>query len=293
MSNSLLRTVERMRRELVRPRARQTFVDAQARHEVLAGHADLPALIHHLQTPGDPAKQECILRALIAEYRVADSPLWSTALVSAFYPMLVRLRARLRDDAYDGYELDQIVVAAFIETVAELAVKLPDKLAARLRTYTTRRVMATLQAETRERHGKSRLADEPRDPDDDPFPGPNAPEVDGDDIAEEAAAHIRWAERTLGPKRMELIRARHLDRVPFAAVVGRRYPDATDEERPLYYQRVKRAKSRAMQHLVASIPRHLDGPAETTLVEWAGHRWQATHAGQEPPWAEARVCDAA
>ena len=90
-----------------------------------------------------PAR-EALTRAMLEEQRETGKPLWSSALLVAYYPMLSRLRHRLVTTTVTSEELDQVVVAAFLAAVSEVPLDL-DRLPMRLRQRTERQVFTYLR----------------------------------------------------------------------------------------------------------------------------------------------------
>ena len=109
-----------LRRQAVAAMNRELFDVAKERHPVLVGHESVLAVLEALGVPSrrSVAEKDALIRALIAEQQLQPHPLWATALLVAFQPMLRRLRGRLVCRALAGQDLDQLVVAAFLEAVA-------------------------------------------------------------------------------------------------------------------------------------------------------------------------------
>jgi len=109
-----------LRRQVKAAMNSELFDAAKERHPVLAGHESLLSVLEALGAPGrcPVAERDALVRALIAEQQREPRPLWATVLLVAFQPMLRRLRGRLVCSALAGQDLDQLVVAAFLETVA-------------------------------------------------------------------------------------------------------------------------------------------------------------------------------
>jgi len=95
-------------------------------------------------------EQEALTRALVAEQQAHPHPFWATVLLAAFHPMLCRLRGRLAGGTVAAEDLDQLVVAAFLEAVAECPVGYQRHTVLQLRRLTQRRVFAWLARERRQ-----------------------------------------------------------------------------------------------------------------------------------------------
>jgi hypothetical protein len=110
--------------------------------------------------PATHGERDALTRAVLAEHRRSSHPLWPTALMIAFSPMLASLRARIRGAvplrAPD--ELDQTVVTAFLESLERVALR--TNMAARLRSATERAVFRALGREQRRQTRTVPLADE-------------------------------------------------------------------------------------------------------------------------------------
>lgn len=271
MSNTLLATVNVLRRGLAGAKTSRAFEAARARQTALAGHATLTTALATLEAANDWAVKEAILRAFVAEHGSASADVWSTALTVAFYPMLVRLRARLREGAFDGDDLDQLVVTAFLAAIQDLT-REPDRdrLALRLASRTREIVGAALDKErlresVRRRVGDAFLGDVLGP---EPEPPLDARDVNGDEPEDEARAFLAWAARQVPADRLELLVTLHLDHEKLPAVVARRYPDADPEERRAIRQRLKRQRSRAVERLRAALPRSTPPTSEPSCAEW-------------------------
>jgi len=188
-----------------------------------------------------PAR-EALTRALVVEHRNSSEALWASMLLVAFCPMLTRLRGRLVSNTVAGYELDQLVVTAFLAALAELPERM-DRLALRLRQRTQRRVFAFLRKE-REQHRLSIRVEKFADVD----PGGVPPRRSSDKLYDLTLLLRRADEVGISPGGLEIVEATVLRRVLLRTYVERLEPD-DEVAREHLYQRLKRQRSRALRKL--------------------------------------------
>jgi len=228
-----------------------TFTRGREAQAALAPHADVASVLAALADEREatyPARDE-LTRALLAMHRHDRAQLWSSMLAVAYFPMLSRLRRRIVGDAVPRDELDQLVLAAFWSTLAELPVhgRGSDRLPMRLRQRTQRAVFHTLRKEREHQHTS----------------------LDDDSMAarEHEAKAVLPASRSAGEDRIDLailLEKAAADGVPQASLellastvlrrellrnyVSRIGPsDVVERER--LYQRLKRQRSRLMTRL--------------------------------------------
>jgi len=276
VSNTLLATINELRRVVRGPHAGRVFRAAQERHAALGPHADLPTALRALEGAPSYGDKELIVRALLAEHQAGGAAVWSSALAVAFYPMLVRLRARLREGVCDGGDLDQLVLGSFLEALREVSPgPETDRVPMRLAIQTRHRVAAALEAEQRELRGRQRLLERPEEtPEPAVQPASEAPDVDGDEPEDEGAAFLAWASKNLPGDRLELLVSLHIEHVKLPSVVARRHPEASPEERRAIQLRLKRQRSRAVERLRSLVPR-AQAPVEEPPVAWWWQRYVA------------------
>jgi len=271
VSNTLLVNVNLMRRSLAGAKVARAFEAAQARQAALAGHATLVGALAALEATRDWAVKEGIIRALLAEHQAGCADVWSAALTVAFYPMLVRLRARLREGAFDRDDLDQLVVIAFLTALQDVTREADrDRLPMRLATQTRVHVVAVLERERSRQNARRRLTDASLGDLLGPEPEPplDAREVDGDEPEDEARAFLAWAARQVPADRLELLVSLHLEHEKLPAVVARRHPEADPDERRAIRQKLKRQRSRAVERLRARLPRSPSPETEPPCATW-------------------------
>ncbi len=110
-----------IRRDVLSAKYAHRFAQGAGRHASLADHEDVASLLAKLEDLESTSidKKSEIARALISEYQTTKSSFWSSLLICGYYPMLAHLRGRLQSNSYNADDLDQIVLAAFLEVVAE------------------------------------------------------------------------------------------------------------------------------------------------------------------------------
>jgi len=247
MKGALRTVIERLRQAaLAAPR--RVFELGREHEAAIALHPDVASVLVALDDADEasyPAR-EALTRALIAEHRASGAELWSSTLVVAFSPMLLRLRNRLISDTVCGDELDQLVVTSFLAVLTELPLsERTDRVAMRLRQRTARHVFAFLRKEREQRHSDADV-DEMAEADDD---APSRPSID-ERLYDLARLLQRGAEEGVSPSGLEVIEATVLRRELLRSYVERLVPD--DElARERMYQRLKRQRSRALRRLKA------------------------------------------
>jgi len=243
-----LQTMTRsLRAELAARRHAGTFARATMTHHVLApfGSAEdlLVALAGRAGSTAVTDRRTDITRAVLAEHQAGRSPFWAALLLLTYYPMLSRLRHRVRADVPDE-EVDQIVLAAFLEVAA--TVRLNARcLQLELRRLTERQVFAAVNREESEMRQ--------------PTPAPQlATLVDkrvGTPLAESVpAGPVEDASGRLleqvAPDRADLVRT-YGTGTSLRDWVRAQYPDAGPQELERHYQRLKKARTRARSYLRA------------------------------------------
>ena len=253
-----------LQRERLTERDERRFDAARRRHPALAEHETVQSVLEALRDPsaGRQAEQEALTRALVAEQQTRPHPFWATVLLVAFHPMLCRLLGRLAGSTPDSRDLDQMLVAAFLEAVAELPLQERDRRAlAHLRWATRNKAFSWLQREWRER---SLL--EPVDPE-------RLVLVEGERLGHPGGR--RWADLVQSPpapsvpsegRRLELFLVVHLrgrldaDSLELVirtlvrgerlrTLVDRTWPQLSPAARRRAYERLKRRHSRAVRQM--------------------------------------------
>lgn len=152
MSNALKKLTESLRQDVLSPRHHSRFAEACQRRDDLGQYATTADVLRALSSERKDryAERERLTRALLDEQRKHPSTLWSTMLIVAYYPMLSRLRFRLVSDRIGSDDLDQLVLMAFIRTIALIPFdKKPDRIAMHLRQYTGKQLFRLMFWESR------------------------------------------------------------------------------------------------------------------------------------------------
>ena len=276
------RLFDALRQEVLSPRHVRRFEEARTRHSGLRGFATIAAVLEILEArdPGAYAEKEALVRALIAEQQGSSNSFWASVLLVACYPMLGSLRARIAGTEVPSEDLDQFVVATFLEVVSEFPLdRYRDRTFMRIRQHTRRQVFRHLTEHRRqedllwpaEMEVLDKLAEASW------LESQQAAPVERPEPVELAVAVTLLVERAAG-----VLDGAGFDLVTATLVCGRRiqcyiqrtFPGlAPDDERRLY-QSIKRRHSRAVGRLrsVMAAPR-------------------SPHACQAQPWAnkEARL----
>jgi len=258
VKNALRNDLERLRRDALSPRHQGAFDAGRKRQPALAAHVNAASALAMLddEAEGTYPGREALMKALIQEHRASGSPVWSTLLLGAFKPMLVRLRNRLVSDTVPGDELDQLVITSFLGTLTDIP--LIDRLPMRLRQRTERQVFAFLRKERWHRHPDidvETLEDVEHEE-------PTVSEPTDAELYDLALLIQRAMEEGISTSGLDVVAATVLRRELLRAYVDRLAPgEGVDRER--LYQRLKRQRSRAMQRLRALLTR--PSPAQLTL----------------------------
>lgn len=240
------RMVERLRREtLAAPSG--SFREAAARRPPLSEHESLGSVLTALADESEesyPAR-EALTRAMLEEQRESGNPLWGSALLLAYYPMLSRLRHRLVTTTVTSEELDQVVVAAFLAAVGEVPLEL-DRLPMRLRQRTERQVFAYLRKEREEYYPRVDAAE--LDAMSAEYLQRLHPQHHDDTFLELSLLLDRAVAQGVPSRSLEVVEATVLHRELLRSYVERVGPE-DEVERERTYQRLKRQRSRTMKRL--------------------------------------------
>jgi hypothetical protein len=131
--------------------AKALFDDAKTRHSVLSKYATPAAVLAALSNlSGAPwAERERLTRALLAEMQTQRHPFWTALLLAAYYPMLLRLRGRIRGRAIDLADTDQLLILTFIEVTRDFPLdQRKNRTCMYLRQMTQRRVFQAVRQES-------------------------------------------------------------------------------------------------------------------------------------------------
>ncbi|WP_043712180.1 hypothetical protein [Corallococcus macrosporus] len=243
-----------LRVEALAPRHQAVFAAARTRRLAFARHVGLESVLSTMADAREETypEREALTRALVAECQASSSPAWTTALSSAYAPMLTRLRRRILGNAVPKEDLDQLVLATFLSVARAFPLsRWGDWTAARLRQQTAREVFRHLRKERAEQHEtytQAQLAEWlPDTRHAAPVESPRRPSVRRSFVRRDAVL-VHLAQATLPRSDVEVLMATVVRREKLRAYVSRLVEgDAAEAERT--YQRLKRQRTRLMQRL--------------------------------------------
>ena len=154
--------IQIMRRDVCSPKHRRRFGEFRHRHALEA--KDMPALLATLAQRDRTtyAHRETLTRALLTEYQSRPSSLWSSALIVAYGPMLLRLRNRIMTTDMPADDLDQMVFETFLGVARHLRLDDPrGRLPMFLRELTHRTIFRLLGREASYQEMLGDLEDHP------------------------------------------------------------------------------------------------------------------------------------
>ena len=257
MSSRLKQTIRALRTDLFSDRFQKEFTSARRRHRVLAAHntiASVLGVLNDEHTKTYP-ERESLSRVLITEQQRSPSPFWSAALLTAYYPMLSRLRHRIYGDTLPDADLDQLVVSTFLFVVDEIPLKeKTDRIAMWLRQQTQRQVFRILRSQQRHQRLIDLTAIDEVDLGDDPA-WPEMSEnahygpTNAKDAAEAVNALLEHAGEVIDAECFDLMTATLICGRRISNYVNRMLPDMKEDERQRFYQKIKRRHSRALARL--------------------------------------------
>jgi hypothetical protein len=230
------------------------YQDAREREPALAAHAGMLSVLAVLNEDSEShyAEREALTRALVREQQRAPSSFWSAALLLAYSPMLLRLRGRICGEAFARDDLDQMVLAAFLEVVAAFPLDArPTRAAMYLRQDTQRAIFRRLCGEQALQKRLAVMAEQAlRDEHFEIFATEAPGELVDDDEREELIARLCELGSSVVPEgRMAALIATRLRRERLREYVERIYPELDQRGRETAYQRLKRERLRTSEKL--------------------------------------------
>jgi hypothetical protein len=237
--------------------AKVLFAAAKTRHSAFS-KCDSPAAV--LAAMSDVPKaswveRERLTRALLAETQTQPHSFWTALLLAAYYPMLLRLRGRIRGRIFDSVELDQLVVATFIEVARAFPLdQRKNRTCMYLRQMTERRVFQVVRLESAMREMTSFQLVENVDltklP---PWPSPRLRHGTKTDPApvddSEAVALLASRASSVSQEQIALLVATMVRGEPLRLYVARAFAQYDPVERDRLYQRLKRQRARTLIRL--------------------------------------------
>lgn len=254
-------SLSRLRSDLMRT-LRTTAADgelarAQAHREELRAYPTVLSVLLEMQdqSPERYPQRDLLTRVLVAEAQASQPAVWTSALVVAYLPMLIRLRGRLVSDTIARSDLDQIVLEAFIEVVARFPLeKRRDRTAMRLRQETQRAVFKALAADRKEHAELRRLVDDVTRAPDLELLRPSEPEVLSEEDRGELERALRQHLYASGDAAVcDLVCRTTLGGERLVSYVRRLHPTASEGELRRVYNRLKRRRERALARVRRSI----------------------------------------
>ncbi|MDC0714271.1 hypothetical protein POL68_37765 [Stigmatella sp. ncwal1] len=256
MSDFFAHLLGLLRVEALSPRHQALFAAARTQQSAFARHATLESVLTALADAREETypEREALSRALVAEMQASSSPAWTASLVSAYAPMLRRLRRRLLANTLPREDLDQLVLSTFLSVSRAFPLsRWGDWTAVRLRQQTAREVFRYLRKERAEQHEtytQAQLAEWlPDARSAAPVESPKRPSVRPSFVKRDAVL-VHLARATLPRSDVDVLMATVVRREKLRAYV-RRLVDGDTSEAERTYQRLKRQRTRLMQRLRA------------------------------------------
>jgi hypothetical protein len=244
-----------MRETVLAPHHRSTFCRARERVPALAPYPSILPVLGVLLDESDEryAERDALTLALVLEQQREPSPLWTSALLIAYAPMLLRLRGLLVGRDVPADDLDMLVVEVFLEVVGNLREPhRPGRTAIRLRRAVRRALFRALDVE----RGRFDFTD----PFDDELElgalgefvaSDGGNEVDDDEWEEMRRILFDRAAKHLSPERLELVARTCLRGEPLHEYLTRTRPELDAGSRVAEYERLKRERLRTLKKLRA------------------------------------------
>jgi hypothetical protein len=261
MSNPLRGIIRSLRAELVSPRYARDFEAARRRHNALAGYHTITSVLRvlHDENPSAYPERDALTRALLFEQQHAPSPFWSSALLTAYYPMLSRLRFRIIGDTVLKADLDQAVITSFLNAVSSVSLTDgTDRIAMRLKSQTQTLFLRFVQDVHRHEEAlcfkgfdEFELPEDAAWPDtcDDFQSGPR----NSRDAAEAISTLLSFAGDATDGETFDFMTVRFICKKHVSVYLQKMLPDLREAERWNLYQKIKRRHSRAMARIRAKI----------------------------------------
>jgi len=219
----------------------KSYAAGRERHAALLPHATPKDVVAALASTAksSPQARNAIIVALLEEHRTGANPLWQAILITAFKPMLVHLRFRLKRKGDE--DLDQRVLVAFLNALR--TVRMGDYAAIALRWATEKEVFLSVHKELRtaipacefdeETHPHDVFGVEQRD--------------------RERAAEILALLEAHGDELVEVVLATHAGDESLQELVDRKCAGKSASERACEYRRLARARQLVVEEIRASL----------------------------------------
>jgi hypothetical protein len=233
------------------------FDDAKTRHSVLSKYQSPPAVLAAMgDVHGAPwPEREALTRTLLAEAQTRPCQFWSALLLAAYYPMLLRLRGRIRGCAIDSADIDQMVVVTFLDVARNFPLEQrKNRCCMHLRQMTQRQVFQVVRRGSAIQALTSLQSVENVDPAKlPPWPSPRSrhrAKPDSSPVDDsEAIALLASQASSVSKDQTKLLVATVVRGESLRLHVERGYPQHDSAERDRIYQRLKRQRTRTLVRL--------------------------------------------
>jgi len=197
-------------------------------------------------------EREALTRALIHEYQMHPTSIWSAVITLAYLPMLRRLRGRITSSQTTD-DLDQLIVETFLEVVAAFSLDTSKtRTALLLRQATQREVFRLLHRDRMKQKRHETLAALVKEHScaNEIFLGPATVfELEDDEIEELISMLRERAQGIITEAKLALIIETRLRRNSLRDLIANAHPQAAGRDLATLYQRVKRERLRAENKL--------------------------------------------
>lgn len=246
-----------VKREALAPAHVPLFESARRRRPALRAYPSIATVLAALEVKNkqDFDDKEVLARAFIAEEQACPSALWTSLLLVCCFPLLGNLRKRIAAGELPADELDQLVVATFLDTVADFSLeRFTDHTFLHLRQQTQRQVFKLIAQQRQEESllwpveppelsnlGDPRWPESPPEPRDEP-PSPA-------DFAEAVCLLVEHGSDLLDGEGFEIVTSSLICGRHIRSFVRRCAPGLDEEELDRLRRNAKRRHSRAVARL--------------------------------------------
>ena len=144
---------DEVKREALAPGHARRFEQARHRHPALSAYPSIAVVLGALEVKGKKVfdEKESLARVFIAEEQACPGALWTSLLLVCCFPLLGNLRSRVAGVELPAEELDQLVVATFLDVAADFPLeRYADRTFMRLRQQTQHRVFKVIARQRQE-----------------------------------------------------------------------------------------------------------------------------------------------
>lgn len=265
-----------LRTEVCAPKNAPTFERARQRHAALREYANAAALLAFFrdESPARMPEKETIARVLLVEQQRGETAYWSSLLTLMYLPMLIALERRIKPGTLASDEIEQIVLAKFMEAISSYRVHAhaDAHTFVRIAQRTAKRVYRVLGAERL--YAANELAFDPHillclldanehEPGQAIWPDHKKERWDDTpaDLAAKTALLMEHGAEVLPIERLQLVLKTYVGGESLRDYLRRKNADLSDAEFERLYQRTKRQHSRDVTRLRRAL-RHLRHPRD-------------------------------